>query len=102
MAELREQMRKGASKLHSEFRDISSGLNKASDEAKLKALEDAHRTVLGKATSAFGRAEEEKQRQRELKESEAERTQRERAERERKANEKREREKVWGKGGDGE
>ncbi|KAL3122097.1 hypothetical protein niasHT_009390 [Heterodera trifolii] len=93
MAELREQMRQGSRKLQSEFRDVSQGLKSASDEAKLKTKEERHRTVMDKASSAFGKAEQERRRQREQQESEAERAKREKEERESKEREKREKEK---------
>ncbi|KAI3412017.1 hypothetical protein GPALN_002069 [Globodera pallida] len=94
MAELREQMRQGSRKLQSEFRDVSQGLKSASDDAKLKTKEVQHRSVMDKASSAFGKAEQEKRRLREIQESEAERAKREKGEKERKEHENREKEKA--------
>uniref|UniRef100_A0A183CRE5 INCENP_ARK-bind domain-containing protein n=1 Tax=Globodera pallida TaxID=36090 RepID=A0A183CRE5_GLOPA len=94
MAELREQMRQGSRKLQSEFRDVSQGLKSASDDAKLKTKEVQHRSVMDKASSAFGKAEQEKRRLREIQESEAERAKREKGEKERREHENREKEKA--------
>lgn len=73
MAELREQMKSKSTRLQSEYKDLSHGIHSSADEAKLRAMESKHKTVLGTASSAFSKAEDEKKRWKEQHESEVER-----------------------------
>lgn len=53
MAELREQMRKGDKKIQSECKNISQGIVSRTDDAKLKAMESAHKGKLETVSSTF-------------------------------------------------
>lgn len=69
MAELREQMKTKSTRFQSEYKNLSHGIHSKADEAKLKAMEDKHKTLLGSTSTVFSKAEEEKKRWREQHES---------------------------------
>ncbi|KAI1702799.1 hypothetical protein Ddc_16909 [Ditylenchus destructor] len=72
MAELREQMKSKSTRFQSEYKNLSHGIHSKADEAKLKAMEDKHKTLLGSTSTVFSKAEDEKKRWREQHESEVE------------------------------
>ncbi|KAI6183068.1 hypothetical protein M3Y97_00448600 [Aphelenchoides bicaudatus] len=93
MAELRAQMEDKNTRLLTDYRNLSKGINSTSDDAKLRAKEDQHRELIDKSTNAFRqelkqvtkiKAEEERARWHEQNMSSVERKHREDEERERK------------------
>lgn len=53
MAELREQMKTKETLLKNEYRDISNGIFTKSDDVKLKAMEENHKTRIEIASKTF-------------------------------------------------
>jgi hypothetical protein len=53
MAELRAQMEVKNTRLLSDYRNLSRGINSLSDDAKLRAKEEQHRELLDRSTTTF-------------------------------------------------
>jgi hypothetical protein len=53
MAQLREQMRDKNDRLQNEYKDLSKGIYSATDDARLRAMEEQHRELLGKTSDTF-------------------------------------------------
>jgi hypothetical protein len=53
MAQLREQMKDKTRRLQSEYKDLSKGIHSTTDDAKLRAMEEQHRELLGKTSDTF-------------------------------------------------
>ncbi|GMT29166.1 hypothetical protein PFISCL1PPCAC_20463 [Pristionchus fissidentatus] len=72
MAELRTKMKTGTTNLQSQMIELNKGILSQTEEAKLKELEDKHKSLLNKASGVFGKADEEKERWKKARDAETE------------------------------
>ncbi|KAF8365932.1 hypothetical protein PRIPAC_83761 [Pristionchus pacificus] len=72
VAELRSKMKTGTTQLQSQMMELNKGILSKTEEAKLKELEDKHKTLINKASGVFGKADEEKERWKKARDAETE------------------------------
>ncbi|GMR54343.1 hypothetical protein PMAYCL1PPCAC_24538, partial [Pristionchus mayeri] len=72
VAELRSKMKTGTSQLQTQMMELNKGILSQTEEAKLKELEDKHKSLLNKTSGVFGKADEEKERWKKARDAETE------------------------------